>query len=200
MGSRGAARPSRGVLGRQRLRSHTPLLQPSAEQQHDDDEEDDAEPAARVIAPSAAVGPRRQGTEEGQQQNDDQDCRQHCFVPLFDWVMDSPAAMPTPSLATPCPLDDEDPTRRMRPRVRDSGAPAPACVTTARGQLVLACATRSSFLTDFTPSTRCAISDALALTEMFGTSPDRTTTPASVRTSTFFSPAWLSKLVSTGFL
>jgi hypothetical protein len=45
----------------------------------------------------------------------------------------------------------------------------------------------SSFLTDLTPGTPRAISEALALEPMVGTSPVRVTTPASVRTSNFLS-------------
>ncbi|PYN86861.1 MAG: hypothetical protein DMD87_16115 [Candidatus Rokuibacteriota bacterium] len=55
-------------------------------------------------------------------------------------------------------------------------------------------------MTDFTPSTQCAISEAFALTGMFGTSPLSTTTPASVRTSIFFSCGSLPKLVSTALV
>src|SRR5262245_12080110 len=60
----------------------TPPLRPPGGEQRQDDEEDDAEPAARVITPSSAVGPRRQGANESQHQDDDQDCRQHCVFPL----------------------------------------------------------------------------------------------------------------------
>jgi len=45
----------------------------------------------------------------------------------------------------------------------------------------------SSFLTDLTPGTARAVSEAFALAVIVGTSPVRVTTPASARTSIFFS-------------
>ena len=51
----------------------------------------------------------------------------------------------------------------------------------------LADRTVSSFLTDFTPDTMRACSEAFAAAVMLGTSPVSVTTPPSVRTSTFFS-------------
>src|SRR5262245_20118815 len=54
---------------------------------------------------------------------------------------------------------------------------------------LLAWRTVSSFLTDLTPATPRACSEALADARMVGTSPVSVTTPPSVRTSTFLSCA-----------
>src|SRR5882724_4039152 len=56
----------------------------------------------------------------------------------------------------------------------------------AAAYFLLACRTVSSFLTDFTPGTPRAISEALAAATILGTSPVNVTTPESVRTSTVF--------------
>jgi hypothetical protein len=54
-----------------------------ARQQNDDDEEDD-QPPARVITPTRAVGPCRQGAEDEEYQEDDQQCSHHGQV---RWVV-----------------------------------------------------------------------------------------------------------------
>src|SRR5262249_27219454 len=47
----------------------------AAQQQQDDqDHQQQAEAAARVVAPSAAVGPGRQGSDQEQDQDDQEDC------------------------------------------------------------------------------------------------------------------------------
>src|SRR4029453_12066694 len=46
----------------------------------DDDQQDQADPAAGIVAPTAAVGPRRQGAEQKQDQYDEQDRSEHGCV------------------------------------------------------------------------------------------------------------------------
>src|SRR4029453_7903629 len=65
--------------------------------------------------------------------------------------------------------------------------------------LVLYFMKASWFLTDLTPGTPRAISEALALASMVATWPVNVTTPASVRTSTFLSCESFARRVSTAF-
>src|SRR2546426_5054993 len=94
---------------------------------------------------------------------------------------------------------------RMRPpsqppsrRCRTTGAAAALPFRFLR-PLVLYFAKAISFLTDFTPETPRAISEALALAPIVATWPVNVTTPASVRTSTFLSCESLERRVSTAF-
>src|SRR6185503_1216799 len=67
----------------------------------------------------------------------------------------------------------------------------------AASPYLLACRTVNSFLTDFTPGTMRAISEALADAPRLDTSPVSVTTPASVRTSTLFTCASLLRRAFT---
>ena len=58
-------------------------LQPAHQQQDDQNNDDEAGDAARVVAPTAAVGPRRQRADDHQDQDDEKDrSKRHVVLPI----------------------------------------------------------------------------------------------------------------------
>lgn len=59
-------------------------LQPSRHQQDDHDDGDEPDTAARIVAPGAAVWPRRDRAEQEKDEDDEEDCSSHWTPMLYE--------------------------------------------------------------------------------------------------------------------